>query len=178
MPKLHPISDMENIHPLFVHFPIALLLTGLLLDGLGFILKKSGLSIAGWWCFGLGVISAVVTVFTGLQAEETVSLSQEASEVLEMHEHFQLYSTAVLVGLLIWRCFKWRLIPPLASVYFIITILAVGAISYGSHYGGELVYEYGVGTATNPVDMDSETEQQQSALPKSMAPTRSEYSNK
>lgn len=133
------LFDMENIHPLFVHFPIALLLTGLLLDGLGFVFKKSGLSTAGWWCFGLGVVAAVITVFTGLRAAETISLSQEASEVLEMHEHFQLYSTAVLVGLLIWRCIKWNLIPPLASMYFIITILAVGAISYGAHYGGQLV---------------------------------------
>lgn len=148
---------MENIHPLFVHFPIALLLTGFLLDGLGFLLKKSGLSIAGWWCFGLGVLSAIAAVITGLQAEETVTLSQEASEVLEMHEHFQLYSTAVLVGLLIWRCLKWRLIPPLASAYFVVALLAVGAISYGSHYGGELVYEYGVGTAVNPIKSSDES---------------------
>ncbi|WP_017301367.1 DUF2231 domain-containing protein [Nodosilinea nodulosa] len=160
---------MENIHPLFVHFPIALLLTGLLLDGLGFVLKKSALSTAGWWCFGLGVLSAVVTVFTGMQAESTVSLGPEASEVLEKHEHFQLYSTVALVGLLIWRCIRWRLVPPLASVYFVVTILAVGAIAWGSHYGGMLVYEYGVGTAVHPEQPQGDTPEQ-SALPPAAAP--------
>lgn len=141
---------MQNVHPMFVHFPIVLLAVGLLFDGLGYFLKKPSLSQAGWWCFGLGVISAIVTVFTGLQAEDTVSLNPAAHEVLETHEHFQIYSTIVFVGLLIWRSLKRGAVPHLASAYFIVTALAVGAILYGSHFGGKLVYEYGVGTAVQP----------------------------
>ncbi|WP_166507524.1 hypothetical protein [Nostoc sp. 106C] len=37
-----------------------------------------------------------------------------------------------------------------AIIYFVITAIAVGAIYYSSYYGGELVYEYGVGTAVQP----------------------------
>jgi uncharacterized membrane protein len=143
-------DGLQNVHPVFVHFPLALLSAGILFDVLGYALKKTSLSNAGWWCFALGVIAAIITVFTGLQAEETVSLSKEAHEVLEHHEHFQIYSTVVLTGLLIWRSIKRGALPNPAVGYLIITAIAVGAIVFGSHYGGQLVYQYGVGTSVQP----------------------------
>jgi uncharacterized membrane protein len=143
-------DGLQNIHPVFVHFPLALLSAGILFDVLGYALKKPSLSNAGWWCFALGVIAAIVTVFTGMQAEKTVSLSQGAHEVLEQHEHFQIYSTVVLTGLLIWRSIKRGALPNPAVVYLIVTAIAVGAILFGSHYGGQMVYQYGVGTSVQP----------------------------
>lgn len=141
---------MQNLHPMFVHFPLALLSVGLLFDTLGYLLKKQSLSSAGWWCFSLGVLSAIVTVFTGMQAEHTVKVSGEAKEILENHEHFQITSTVVFVVLWIWRCITRERMPKFAIIYFVITAIAVGAILYGAYYGGELVYEYGVGTAVQP----------------------------
>jgi uncharacterized membrane protein len=127
-------------------------------------LKKPSLSNAGWWCFALGVVSAIVTVVTGLQAEDTVSLSPDAHEVLETHEHFQIYSTIVFIALLIWRSFKRGSLPRFASVYFVVTAIAVGAILYGSHFGGKLVYEYGVGTAVQPASTKSSNPQDSSSI--------------
>ncbi len=141
---------MQNIHPMFVHFPLALLSVGLLFDILGYFLKKQSLTSAGWWCFSLGVLSAIVTVITGLQAEGTVTVSGEAEKMLENHEHFQITSTIVFVVLWIWRSLTREKTPKLAIIYFVISAIAVAAIIYGAHYGGELVYEYGVGTAVQP----------------------------
>ncbi len=138
---------MQNIHPMFVHFPLALLSVGLLFDILGYFFKKQSLSSTGWWCFSLGVLSAVVTVFTGMQAANTVTVSGETKEILESHEHFQITSTIVFVVLWIWRSFSRQNPPKSAIIYFVIAAVTVGAIVYGAHYGGELVYEYGVGTA-------------------------------
>lgn len=149
---------MKNFHPLFVHFPIGLLSVGVLFDILGYFLKKQSLSNAGFWCFGLGVISAVVTVLTGLQAEKTVSLSPAVDVILETHQRFQTYSTIVFVGLLIWRSFKKGALPPLTNVYLVVAALAVAAILYGSHFGGRLVYEYGVGTAVQPAVTKNENQ--------------------
>jgi uncharacterized membrane protein len=143
-------DGLQNIHPVFVHFPLALLAAGIVFDIAGYALKKQSLSHAGWWCFALGVVSAIVAVLTGLQAEDTVSLSQEAHEVLENHEHFQIYSTLVLTGLLIWWGMKRGVLPNPSVVYLVITAIAVSAILYGSHYGGQLVYQYGVGTSVQP----------------------------
>ncbi len=157
---------MQNIHPMFVHFPLALLSVGLLFDALGYFLKKQSLSYAGWWCFSLGVVSAIVTVFTGMQAHDTVSVGKEAHEIMEQHEHFQTYSTIVFVGLLIWRSITWKAVPRLPIVYFIVTAIAVAAILYGAHYGGRLVYEYGVGTAVQPPTTKGENSQSVNPHPK------------
>ncbi|MEC4880808.1 MAG: DUF2231 domain-containing protein [Scytonema sp. PMC 1070.18] len=157
---------MQNIHPMFVHFPLALLAVGLLFDILGYFFKKESLTHAGWWCFLLGVISAVVTVFTGLQAEETVTVSGEAHEILEQHEHFQISSTVVFVLLLIWRSLTRERTPRLPIIYFTIAVLTLAAISFGAHYGGELVYEYGVGTAVqSPATKNGNTQRSESDRP-------------
>lgn len=171
LPLAALFDGLQNVHPLFVHFPLALLSAGILFDVLGYGLKKPSLSNAGWWCFALGVLSAIVTVFTGLQAEETVSLSQEAHEVLENHEHFQIYSTVVLTGLLIWRGIKRGRLPNPSIVYLLINAIAVGAILFGSHYGGQMVYQYGVGTSVQLATTKGENqsgENQQSELYRSM----------
>ncbi|HEY9657418.1 MAG TPA: DUF2231 domain-containing protein [Allocoleopsis sp.] len=164
LPLAALFDGLQNIHPIFVHFPLALLSAGILFDVLGYGLKKPSLSNAGWWVFALGVVAAIITVFTGLQAEGMVSLSQEAHEVLENHEHFQIYSTVVLTGLLIWRAIKRGNLPNPSVVYLVITAIAVGAILFGSHYGGSLVYQYGVGTSVQPAA--TQGEQHQSQLPK------------
>lgn len=122
---------MQNVHPMFVHFPLALLSVGLLFDILGYFLRKESLLNAGWWCFSLGVVPAIVTVATGIQAEHTVALSGEAHEILENHEHFQIYSTVVLLALLIWRSLNRGAIPRLKYVYFAIAVIAI----FGSHFG-------------------------------------------
>lgn len=161
LPPAALVDGLQNIHPIFVHFPLALLSAGILFDVLGYGLKKPSLSDAGWWVFALGVVAAIITVFTGLQAEETVSLSQEAHEVLENHEHFQIYSTVVLTGLLIWRGIKRGSLPNPPILYLIITAIAVSTILFGSHYGGKLVYQYGVGTSVQPAATQGEPHQSQ-----------------
>lgn len=141
---------MKNVHPLFVHFPIALLSLAILLDVLGYFLKKQSLLNAGWWTFLFGVISAIVTVATGLQAEKTVSLSQQAHDVLETHQRFQTYTTLVFVVLLIWRSLKKGALPRPAIAYLVVAAIATATILYGADYGGRLVYQYGVGTSVQP----------------------------
>ncbi|MEB3358534.1 MAG: DUF2231 domain-containing protein [Synechococcales bacterium] len=172
-PPIAALFDgLQNFHPLFVHFPLALLPVALLFDVLGYVLKKPSLSAAGWWCFALGVVSAIVTVFTGLQAEETVSLSQEAHEVLEHHEQFQIYSTVFLTALLIWRGIKRGGLPNPSALYLLITAIAVGAITFGAHYGGALVYRYGVGTSVQPAATQNQEQPEDGNTEESLLPVQ------
>ncbi len=139
---------MQNIHPWFVHFPIALLAVGVLFDFLGFIWKKHSLSAAGWWCSVFGVIAAIATIVTGFEAYFTVGHSTEAAhQIMKTHRNVQLVVGLLFTGLLIWRSFSKYILPRRTPIYFVIAATAVGLMLYGSHLGGQLVYEYGVGTA-------------------------------
>lgn len=139
---------MQNIHPLFVHFPIALLSVGVLFSILGIIFKKSSLQNAAWWCQLFGTVAIIAAVITGLIAESTVKHSDKVHEILESHELFGLIAAGLFVVIFIWRSILKTDLPKTLSyllIYLVISISAVGIMFYGAHLGGIMVYEYGVG---------------------------------
>jgi len=139
---------MQNIHPYFVHFPIALLSIGLLYDLLGIIFKKDSLRNAGWWAQLFGTVAIAVTAVTGLLAESTVAHSDISHEIMETHKTLELIAVGIFVLLFIWRSTRYRYAGlPLLIVYLIIGASAVGIMFYGAHLGGRLVYEFGVGSS-------------------------------
>ena len=60
--------SITEIHPLFVHFPIALFATGLFFDLLAETLQKEELEQAGFWCMLMGLVSCLFANMTGLLA--------------------------------------------------------------------------------------------------------------
>jgi uncharacterized membrane protein len=139
---------MLNIHPYFVHFPIAILSVGLLWDLLGILLKKESFKNAGWWAQVFGVIAIVITVTTGLIAANTVPHNEGSHEIMETHETIGLIVAGLFIVLFIWRSFLKTSLPSQRLqqiIYLAIGGLAVLTMLYGAHLGGKLVYEFGVG---------------------------------
>ncbi|MCL5773526.1 MAG: DUF2231 domain-containing protein [Firmicutes bacterium] len=139
---------MQNIHPLFVHFPIALLSVALLCDLLGKACKKDSLNNAGWWLQFFGTIAIIATAITGLIASNTVKLSDEARDIMEDHETLELIAGGIFALLFIWRSISKTILPkkvPLLITYFVIGALGAGIMFYGAHLGGRMVYEFGAG---------------------------------
>jgi uncharacterized membrane protein len=139
---------MSNIHPYFVHFPIAILSVGLLWDLLGILLKKESFKNAGWWAQLFGTVAIVITGITGLIAANTVIHSGAANEIIETHETIGMIVSGVFILLFIWRSFLKTALPShrlQQIVYLLIGGLAVLIMLYGAHLGGILVYEFGIG---------------------------------
>lgn len=140
---------MQNVHPYFIHFPIALLAVGLLWDILGVILKKESLLQAGWWALLFGTVSIIASVTTGLIAAKTVPHTGGAAhEIMEQHETLGLVVASIFVVLLLWRSLMRTKLPSktlVLVVYMLITIGAVTTMLAGAHLGGRMVYEFGVG---------------------------------
>ncbi len=144
---------MQNIHPLFVHFPIALLSAALLFELIAMAFKKPASQTAGWWTFVLGVIAMVVTAITGLIAERSVGHTDDAHELILQHRNLEIAAGALFVLLFIWRISLKGELPGstvLRSIYGGVFVLAMAAILTGAHVGGRLVYEFGVGTSQSP----------------------------
>ena len=68
---------MESVHPLMVHFPIALLLTAPLADLVAFVLKRPAFYRIGLWNLSLGTLGAGAAVRTGLWAAEIAKHTPE-----------------------------------------------------------------------------------------------------
>jgi len=134
-----------NPHPLVVHFTIALIIASVLCDLLGWLWKKPFFHTVGWWNLVFGFFGAFVTVATGLYAEGHVEHTDAAHAVMEKHQTLGLTVLGIVAGLFLWRLLRRGEIPQkLWSLYLVVGIAAVGVMTVGAYYGGELVYTHGV----------------------------------
>lgn len=136
---------MESVHPLLVHFPIALILAAWLMDLLGIAARRPLFRRVSTFNLGLGVAGAAAAILSGLKASEIAKHSFEIHEVMELHQKM-----GIIVGIWAGILFLWRLLKPeplavVTALRFALFTLLVGALAFGSHLGGRLVYEFGVG---------------------------------
>lgn len=161
LPGLPPAS---GLHPLVVHFPIALLLVAPLLVLLSIVLKKQRLGLAGaaLVLMVLGTAAAFVAVSTGNLAGELAERTPQVSATLERHE--ALAETTRTVFALLTLMFVVMFGAPLArrrewsnglyvalSVVFLV-FYAGGTVTLvnTAHLGGQLVHRYGVHAMLGP----------------------------
>src|SRR5690625_1242042 len=72
-----------NIHPIVVHFPIALLVVALLLDLIRIVKREpTGLNLGVLLFYGLGSLRLIVSFVTGRQATDAVEVAGQAFSVL------------------------------------------------------------------------------------------------
>jgi uncharacterized membrane protein len=139
------ISAMENIHPLFVHFPIALLTNFVLIDLLGSLFNKPSWRIVAGWFLYVGVIMTAATVAAGLAAEKSVVHGGNVHDIMERHEALALTVFALTVLLAAWRIVvRGRLSGGTNIVYLGLAILMNIILIFTADMGGLMVYKYGV----------------------------------
>jgi uncharacterized membrane protein len=149
-----------NIHVAVVHFPIALLTLGILIEVFSFLgWRRSSLRTAGRWMLLLGAMTMVPAALTGLYALSDVApqginalyaTQPAAAETLQNHLWVQTGTTlaAMLVVTLWIACSdRWRDRLGLLLKFFLLIILL--AQLTGAHHGGELVYAHGLGVETD-----------------------------
>lgn len=148
------ISAMENIHPLFVHFPIAFFTAFVLIDFVASVLgKQTWRQVAGAFLY-LGTVMAAVTVAAGLAAAESVAHGDNVHAIMERHQ-FMGISILVLSSVLsLWRLFSRGVIKGGANVlYLIFAVLLSGLVVFTADLGGLMVYNYGVSVKTSGSSM-------------------------
>lgn len=139
---------LETIHPLVIHFPIALLLSSVLLSWSNLIWPGKGLDKAAWYTLLLGLAGAAVSIITGLIAAQAVPANSPALQTLTTHRLLGI-ATFVIFGLqaiCAWRS-KGEYSKGKRILHIVIQLAGVAVIIATGALGGELVYTFGVGTA-------------------------------
>jgi uncharacterized membrane protein len=149
------VQHLQNIHPLFVHFPIAFLVGAALFYVLAWIFPRTSLASTAFSLLILGAISAAVTVGTGLYAEEGVMIARSVREhLLETHEELMITTLSLSVALAAWAAAA-RPFPRKGRVFFMLGFLALLVVmSLGADYGARMVYDYNAGgdACSQPID--------------------------
>lgn len=137
----------EHIHPMIVHFPIALIIAGFLAELVYHFFRKNQLfSEIGLWLLCAGAVTAVFAYVSG--AFMTKELYGAAGTVQSSHE---LFAEITVISSLVAAAFKIYLKMErkeeglLKWIAFAMYVFAVISVSITGYYGGVLVYSYLIG---------------------------------
>lgn len=136
---------MKPVHPMLVHFPIALLVTSVTFDAVFFFTSIETLRHAGWWMLAAAAAAGVVTVAAGLFDMRRATLADDVHERVHRHMWIGVALFVAIGGLTFWR---WTFYDnpgrTLSAVYLDFGLLAVALAAFQGWLGGELVYTHGV----------------------------------
>ena len=138
---------MHPIHPMVVHFPIALLLASLLFDLIALRWRGQECRAMSLSLLALGVLAALVALLTGHLAEEAVEHSGTIpKQAIETHEELAFAAFWVFAGLLGVKMLSyWGWMRERALLVLFIGVSGSVVLLVASYYGGDLVYRYGAG---------------------------------
>jgi len=154
-----PIPSWDAIHPLIIHFPIALLLLSPLFVLIAAVVRPPGnrpYMMVALITLLLGTFSIFLAASSGEEAAELADRTGGVNAVLAAHESlastcqvlFAIYS-ALFAGLFIWqrvsRMGPTRIVSAAAPLVFL-AAYSVGLVYLvnTAHAGGRLVHEFGV----------------------------------
>ena len=140
--------DLTHLHPMIVHFPIALLIVGFLSDIIGLLTKRDFFTQAGFYLFTLGALGVIAAFITGGQAGDGIVEEGALKQALETHEEaatlaIWVTSIAAIFRIALFLLKKYSGVLKMVSLA--LGLLAVMAIARTGYYGGELVYKHAAG---------------------------------
>ncbi len=140
------ISHAQNLHPLFVHYPIAFLVGAAVLYVTAWITRSDRLAVIAFAMLLAGTVAGGAAIATGLYAEEGVMVARSVrSQLLEEHQTLMLTTGGIAVVLSVWA-FIQRPFPRRARPLFVLLLLILlGVMFKGADDGGRMVYDYNAG---------------------------------
>jgi uncharacterized membrane protein len=155
---LPAIPGWDGLHPLVVHFPVALLIVAPVFVLIGAFARRSGRTflVAGWILMLLGTAGAFLAAQTGEAAGQLVERTPDINRVLERHEAlaettratFSILSLAFGAILLVPRLAKRELGRAVSIALPLAFLVLYGAgllvLANTAHHGGLLVHALGV----------------------------------
>lgn len=141
------ISTAQNLHPAFVHFPIALWITALFFWVFGMFRQREDVLVASRWVLYLGTISAALAVASGFWATDQMGHDSPGHGLIHVHRDFMLVATGLAIAgtvlAFLWRRSSSTAIRWTQLAFMTLTILVT---ALGADRGAELVFHYGIGT--------------------------------
>ena len=135
---------LSHIHPIIVHFPIALIIIATCYDLFWIATKRKLSPKKGFWLWAIAFISAWIAIGTGPEHD-----ARGNTNVFEYHENLADVATLLSFLVVAFRAFfifkKKELLRSLLVVYCLLSLLTSVAILSVGYFGGKMVYDQGVG---------------------------------
>jgi len=134
------LKEFFNIHPMFVHFPVALFPSALILYALGIFVKQKSMNAAGRACLYLALLGALVAVVTGFNAEDSIPHNQTIHHLMQTHQYIGIALLIVGAFLTAWSFWHVENVPKGKWGFLIVLAFAVYLVLQTADIGGRMVY--------------------------------------
>jgi uncharacterized membrane protein len=141
----HNLPYPDTIHPIVVHFVIAMVLFAVLCDGIGYFTRNARLYEVSWWNLFFATISIFIAIIFG-QIEAGLSEPYPAAvSTLNLHSLLGWTLSGIITAATAWRYVirsrDAKTLPlPFLGVGVLLTVLVVAQV----YLGDMLVWIYGL----------------------------------
>jgi uncharacterized membrane protein len=137
------LKAVLNIHPMLVHFPLALWLGALFFEIVAVIRGSEDWHRTAARLLYLGTVAGIVTVMSGLAAEKSVPAGP-AMIVVGIHKTLMMLTTSLAVALSLFALIFRKNFTAAYRKYLLAGLIAMGILmALGGDRGAQLVYQFG-----------------------------------
>jgi uncharacterized membrane protein len=145
IPKPVNMFNTAHLHPMIVHFPVALITIGFVAEVISLFFKSEKcLSKTGFYLMILGALSAIAAWSTG-QLFTNEPTQGEIVKIFQNHETGALITMILMIigaSFRIWLVLKKKEETKLKWIAFTLYFLAFATVTYTGFMGGTMVYNY------------------------------------
>lgn len=165
MIQFPPIPAWDALHPLIVHFPIALLLVAPVFVIIGVLLQPERgrlYLVSALLLMALGTSAVFVALETGEAAAKLAERTPQVNAVLEHHEQLAeatrvvfslltiIFAVILFLPRLLRRSSGWLVSRALPLIFLVLYGAGMLLLVNTAHNGGRLVHEFGVRALVEP----------------------------
>lgn len=143
----HNLPYPDTLHPIVVHFVIAMVLFAFFCDVVGYFTRNSRLFEVSWWNLFFATIAVFIAVIFG-QVEAGLAMPYEAvTQTLNVHTLIGWSLSGIIATVTGWRYILRSRDPKTLPLPFLgVGALVFGLVLYQVYLGDELVWVYGLHT--------------------------------
>ncbi|HEV8339652.1 MAG TPA: DUF2231 domain-containing protein [bacterium] len=126
------------VHPLIVHFPIALWMTAAFFDLLYLARRQEIFASMARWMIGLGLAGAAVSIIAGwrdLRLQEFLGVGTALRQAHMAHQLLAYASTGLFAAAFVGR---WRRRPLTPGWTIVLSLVGAALVAVTGYVGGEL----------------------------------------
>ncbi|MDM5201499.1 hypothetical protein QUF79_26070 [Fictibacillus enclensis] len=130
------------LHPLLVHFPIALLLIGVIVQIIA-VWKKPFFDRLALFLFSTGFLTGILAYVSGDGAEHFLrnQVGHSIESAVHIHETYALVTLFIFGAVVLLKLLHmFGFIKPLLPLVLVLSLAGAVTLSLTGHYGGKMVY--------------------------------------
>jgi uncharacterized membrane protein len=143
----HNLPYPDTIHPIVVHFVIAMVLFAFVCDIVGYFTRNPKLAEVSWWNLFFATIAIFIAVIFGQVEAGLAEPYSAAVSTLNLHTLIGWSLSGILAGITGWRyVIRSQNKPQLPLPYLVASVALVGLVIVQTYLGDLLVWVYGLHT--------------------------------